>query len=436
MGFATQRADISGDRAHRFFGRGLAVVMLVLVGMRYTTGPGMISTAVLAFVLIPVWLPAVGRYWGMRRLMGIGVCCVISGFWLTELASTDHETSPSQGISTSLLLLGALCGTGVILWARQFLPDATVALWFGIGLLASVALRPQLLAENPWKFALAVPVTVIVLAVAGRHRHRSAEFGALAALAGISAFNDSRSFTAILLLTGVLILWAARPARMTKHRASTLSVLTMAALGAAVYNVGTTAALEGYLGAEAQQRSVEQVETAGSLILGGRPELGATADLFVHRPWGFGAGTSASPAEVLKAKSGMAALGYDPNNDYVEKYMFGSGIELHSIIGDLWAWFGLPGAVLAAWGAWTTLRNLLTRVARREASALVIFLAVNALWVLLFGPFYSDWPALSLAVGLLGVPRSPDRAMPAGPARPRMSSTKTSTMHLQSTGSE
>ena len=42
----------------------------------------------------------------------------------------------------------------------------------------------------------------------------------------------------------------------------------------------------------------------------------------------------------------MSALNYDPNNGYVEQYLFGQGYEVHSVLGDLWIHFGVAGALL------------------------------------------------------------------------------------------
>src|SRR3712207_9122030 len=45
-------------------------------------------------------------------------------------------------------------------------------------------------------------------------------------------------------------------------------------------------------------------------------------------------------------KAGMAQIGYQPNNGYVETYMFGGQFKLHSVIGDAWAYFGVAGILL------------------------------------------------------------------------------------------
>jgi hypothetical protein len=168
-----------------------------------------------------------------------------------------------------------------------------------------------------------------------------------------------------------------------------------------IYQVGQGLILDGYLGESAQARSQVQIEATGNILLGSRPEMGATAALFLERPWGFGAGTLAGVTDVGVAKQGMAALGYDPDNGYVERYMFGQGFVLHSVLGDTWAAFGLAGIALVVAVLWWSVGSLVTLVQARVASALVLFLGVRLLWNTFFSPLYSSTPLIALTLGLL-----------------------------------
>ena len=117
-------------------------------------------------------------------------------------------------------------------------------------------------------------------------------------------------------------------------------------------------------------------------------------------------------SDVLVAKSGMAALGYEPNNGYVENYLFGSGFELHSVIGDYWAWHGIPGLALAVFLAVLFVSRLSMLATSRSASALVLFLGIKGMWDLLFSPAETSLTTLVLGVGLLAplaarAPRTP-----------------------------
>ena len=168
-----------------------------------------------------------------------------------------------------------------------------------------------------------------------------------------------------------------------------------------VYNLAQLAILRGLFGEETRIRTEEQLETAGSLILGGRPELAATAALMRHNILGLGPGIRANFQEIEAAKTGMLAIAYDPDNGYVENYMFGRGLSLHSVTGDLWARFGLLGLLFVA-----VVLVLLTHrfghlLAVRGASALELLLGVYVFWTLFFEPFYSSLTKLILFLGLL-----------------------------------
>ena len=109
--------------------------------------------------------------------------------------------------------------------------------------------------------------------------------------------------------------------------------------------------------------------------------------------------TLANGVDLLIAKTGMARLNYDPNNGYVEKYLFGSGFEVHSVLGDQWIRFGLVGMLFAVACVVVVWRGTLADLGRNAASALLLYLALSCAWDLLFSPFYS----VSATVLMLGV---------------------------------
>jgi hypothetical protein len=163
-----------------------------------------------------------------------------------------------------------------------------------------------------------------------------------------------------------------------------------------------------------QQRSVQQLNETGSLILGGRPELAATVALMRDQPMGFGFGTVPSHHDVTVAKTGMANINYDPNNGYVEKNMFGNGYSLHSVFGDVWAHSGLVGLALVATLLVLVVLGLGRRLSVGNASALLLFVSVKTLWNLFFGPFYSSIAILELTLALVLLPRTEPAVDSAG----------------------
>lgn len=376
-----------------------AVITLVLLGIRYNLSQGMTPGYLLAFLLAPLWIPALPHFRGARMILLAGAVAVISGLWLTAFASADHQTSSKNLIADSIMVLGVMAGVGVVLWARQNLPLHVIAILFGLGLLVTIQLGELRFASNPWKYAYSVPSAVIALAVSRYFQSRLMETLVLVALCAVSALNDSRSMFAILALTAILLLWQYLPA--SRKNAVYKTLLSLAAVAVLTYNAAGFLVVDGYLGAQSQARSLEQIRTSGSLLVGGRPELTASLALFQERPLGFGTGVIATPSEVQAAKAGMAEINYDPNNGYVENYMFGEKIELHAVLADLWAYFGLAGLLVGCAILVLLLRVVITMVAHRNGSGLELFLITLTLWNLFFSPLYSSAPTLLLTLGLV-----------------------------------
>lgn len=378
-----------------------AGLTIFLIGARIFAGPGISVGQVLALLLIPLWIPRLLASRVGFWLSVTSVFAVASGVWLTAVAADDHQSSTSTLIATTMLFLSVPMTAGVIVWAQRLMPLWSVGVIFGAGMGLAAVMRPSTFAENPWKFAIGLPLAVVLLSITLRSARRMPDMIALLCLALASATMDSRAFFGVFTIVLLLLSWQALPP-LTSRRMSAAKVLIWAgAIGVAVYVIGTSLLFEGYLGQEAQARSIEQQQRAGSVLVGGRPELAATVALFLHRPIGFGAGTLASPSDILVAKSGMQHINYDPNNGYVENFMFGpTKFELHSMTGDLWAYFGWPALAFLAVAVFAVVRRAARELANREATALLLFAVIITAWNLLFNPIYSSAPFFGLALGL------------------------------------
>lgn len=403
----------------------LALVTLVLLGMRqeiqYTLTTGYATAA----LLTPIWLPSVRRYWGATIFMIWGGIALISGVWLAWMHSSVYLVERSAFFGNSMLLFGLLLTVGIVAWARQLMPTSIVALAYGIGMLLGVN-HDGRAAENPWKFGYSMAVTIIVLAMvmfvfrSSPMSNRAAAVVVLGMLALVSAHSDARSLFAMLGLALILVLWQFSPPGNNLRRSVARTALGFSAITVVTYNVVVSMLVGGMLGQDAQQRTLDQIHMSGSLLVGGRPELAASVALFFDQPWGHGIGVVPSLHDIWIAKSGMAAINYQPDNGYVENYMFGQAFELHSVTGDLWSWFGMPGLVLVALMLMLLLRWVFVAVAVRGADGLILFLAVYGLWNLLFSPFFSAVTILGLALGMMILPRRdlPDGSL--GPAHRAM----------------
>lgn len=389
----------------------VALASVLLLAMRIHLPANQFAGDLLALALAPLWLPTVWRGRWSRRLLVLGGLASVSGVLLTVLARSTNPAHLGLALQETGRLAGLVAGVGLVLWARRHWSDGALAAVFGVGMLLAVRPDASVLA-NPWKFGFAAGATLLVLGVAQRSRGQGWTLLLLAGLALMSALNDSRSEFGILLITAILVLWQLRPATSRRRSTSSLRLaVTLLAVVAAIYNLGQALILEGALGEASRQRTLQQLELSGSVLLGGRPELGATWALMLERPLGFGAGTFLNWGELMRAKAGMATFNYDPDNGYVDRYMFGQGIELHSVFGDLWARFGLFGLALCVVVVVIMVQRLVRGLATFTASAVLIYLCIRVLWNVFFGPLYTV-VSLMIIVLALALPRPEDGTQP------------------------
>jgi hypothetical protein len=378
----------------------------VILAARITLLQGVTAGILISILLLPVWVVTLWRHRGGSAIVTLGGLAIVSGLVLTDFFAGDHPTSESMMQQNTFSLISVIGGIGVVVWVRSLLGNAATALWYGVGLMVGVVFH-GLDMDNVWKFDLSVPATVIVLALCMMSRRPWVEMIALLLLAVVSALNDSRSAGSMLLVAAALVVWQSLGSRLAK---SSTTVRTLAVFGfTAVIGYAALQAfiLEGWFGKAAAVRSEAQIAQSGSLLLGGRPELGASTELIAANPLGLGSGTLANGIDLLIAKTGMARLNYDPNNGYVEKYMFGNGFEVHSMLGDLWIRFGLFGAAMLVVALVIITLGTAGQVAKRAASGLMIYLAIQVFWDSLFAPFFStSISTLVLGVALAMVPRT------------------------------
>jgi hypothetical protein len=382
----------------------LAIVGVVLLAARITLPQSLTVGTLGALATVPVWYPVARRFVGAQWLLHLGLLAIPAGLTLTLLSSSDHTISRTAALTSIAVLLGALVGFGFLLWARTILGDRATGTLFGFGLLLALAHPGPLYASNPWKFGFSVPVTIIVLGFLSS-AHKLTQLVALALLVGVSAITDARSSFGILLLTGALLAWQLRPARGSRRRTGVSAILGLGVIAVLIYNVGQTLIVNGYLGSETRQRSLEQLDASGSLILGGRPEITATVALMRDHFLGFGSGTLPSFHDITVAKTGMSTINYDPDNGYVDHFMFGNGFSLHSMFGDLWADFGLVGLALCLAMTVVLVLRVGNATANRVASGLMLYLSLRTLWNIAFSPFYSAVPVLMVTLALVLVER-------------------------------
>lgn len=375
-----------------------AIVGVGLLGVNQPLAAGITTGTLMVFALAPVWIATLRRYKFAILILIMAGLALISGAVLSSFQS-PREFDSSLAMQFALGFITGLGGLGLLLWARTVLPTYQVAIIFGLGYLFRMAQEAPS-SVNPWKYQLSVPVAILLLALASRSKKALPTVLCLFGLGLVSVLADSRSFFGFCLLAAVLVIWQHRPKTTTK-RMNKLAVFGLIAVALfALYSVGTTLLVQGYLGQANQQRTVQQIEDSGSLLIGGRPEWTGTLALMKEQPMGFGLGTVPTSSDVWAAKTGMRAIGTDTENGYVDNYMFGGHFKLHSIIADLWATFGFVGLALGLLMLFALAYSLVERLSNRTATGLVCLFAALGVWDLAFGPIYKNLPDVMFALAV------------------------------------
>ncbi|MFE6646184.1 O-antigen ligase family protein [Nocardioides sp. NPDC057772] len=424
-GGRTARAEASGWEVLTAL---LAGAAAFLAGTDFTLARGLTVGGLMGAALAPIWIREAGRYRGAVLGGVLLLACLFSALALHTWRSATHPPTEAGVLFELMPVVSAAMCVGALLWGQRVLSPGAVVCLYALGSFTTATMGSRF-AEEPWRFGFAMPSTMLLLGACLLIRRRPrkrllADMTVLGVLTAVTALSGARSMSAFLIMTAVLLLWQHRPRTAKRTTSALLSLVLVGALGLGLYRALEGAALEGYLGQSAQERTQEQTQAAGSLILGGRPEIGATVALMLHEPLGYGAGIMATPTDMQAAKQGMSRLGYDPDNGYVEHYMFGTRIEVHSLIGDLWIWFGLAGLVLSGWLLWLATIYLGRSMSHRTGTALGIFLALQLGWNLFFGPIISSLPPLALALGVFLLQRkeadpAPSSARTSEPPRQR-----------------
>lgn len=380
----------------------VAAAAAAATAIRYQFGPGVSLSLIAAIVLLPVWWSALGKFRFARLLLSLAVIATAWGAVLT-LFETMRPVSTSLLLEQSFTLLSLAGGIGVLLWSRTQIGLGGTAIAFGVGALANVVLTGGNSA-NLWKYSLAVPVIIIVLGITATNRRRWLDLLALGALAAVCLASDSRSMTSFLLLAGAIVLWQIFMPEGSRRPRPLQTLVLLGVLSLAAFSLLQALILDGALGDAAQQRTQAQIDTSGSLIAGGRPELGAATALISERPQGFGSGVLPVSHDVWIAKTGMSELNYDPDNGYVEGYMFGGQFEVHSVVGDLWLRFGPVGAAFALVLIVCAIYAVARSVSLKAASGLAVWLTLLGAWDTFFSPLLTSSRTLALLFALTAIP--------------------------------
>lgn len=371
----------------------VAGVAALAAGFDLTLAVGATVALPVAVLLAPVLLPSVREHSMATLLLLLGAAAMTWGVVLGEANLAERAVSGPNRLQLIGLVASGLAAMVILLWARRHLPTWAVAALYGTGGLFGAVVQGSM----SWKFSLAAPATIVVVGLLER-RSRLAAAAGLLGMGVVTLLDDGRAFLGFCVLAAVITMWQSRPPLGWTRRWQ--PAVMLAVLAVALYQLAVVLLSGGYLGSEAQERTIDQIETSGSLLTGGRPEWAATAELVRRDPTGFGLGAIPTWDDVRAARGGLATVEVELERNRLA-YMFGGQFRLHSVAGDLWAGAGLVGLALAGLIAVALVRSLSFAIADRAAPAVVCLAVVMGLWHLLFGPIYSNWHDVCAALGLV-----------------------------------
>lgn len=398
MAIITLDGPLTGPRSlpsHQRLGwtrltRMVALTVAGLIGSRFILTQLFAIGFPIAFALTPVWWPVVRTSRWARTSMLIGVAAGFNGVVLAALNSGHRRVDTVIGAHLVVELLGVLASAAAMVWVIRTVGLGPAGIAYAAGMLLNARPDAASNASDPLRFAYGTPLVLLLIALAATTHRAWVQVASLLVGTAFSLFMGSRSVFGVLVMALLIILMWYRPVGRSIKPPRMATALALAGGAAGIVAVGQRLLLEGLFGSGALARTQQQLASAGNLLLGGRPEIGATWALMRDRIWGYGTGILPSFHDVQVARTGMASIGYNPFNGYVDHYMFGETFRLHSILGDVWAVFGVIGVVFVIHLLVQAIGCVHMGPRPNGGDALMLTTAAMTVWNALFSPWYAS----------------------------------------------
>ena len=405
-----------------------AGILTVLIPVPSPISVSLSIGGALSLAVIPVTFPTLWRSTRGRWLL-IATLALVPVGWLVAQTSVlqDHDRT----FNTASFLYGAALPVGLLAslvgayWCSRQLGLQRFLLLSSVGLLAAAFLTYN--QTNPWKYGLALPISMLVLLLIARNRLL---LGLVATplLVAVSVAADYRSWIAVVGVATILGVFTGRSWKpLPTSRVVSLGLIAAAASTAIGWLI-TQASVAGMLGDYLKQRTDSQLATSsGNLLLGGRPEWGAAIGLFRESPLGIGIGVAPSYNDYAVAIRNMPISTALQENTNVATSFRAGVINFHSWFLNLWAVYSVAGVLFSILAIAFLIRATLvavTRISQTNLRAAVALLILGSIWDILFSPTLVAQLAIALAAALhiLGDPN-------ADPIRTKDSHHERSTAH-------
>lgn len=237
-----------------------------------------------------------------------------------------------------------------------------------------------------WKYAWAPWVTIVLLyALTWLRATVPLQAAFLILLAGFSLEWNYRSHGMVCLGAAAILLvgWLAA-GRVPRW----LQLGVVAGLGVAAYTVLPRLAMSGLLGDAIARKTELQTSSGVPLILAGRTESPLSVAAIMDRPWfGWGAADNISAEVFEHGRSIAISIGFDPTLPIETSWYLSNGaVSLHSVLLTAWAEGGVIAALVPLAVLFAAVSVVWNASRYGKWAPLVVVVAIQAIWDLLFSP--------------------------------------------------
>lgn len=383
-----------------------SAILALLIMVPSPVSISMSVGGILSLILAPVTFPTLWRDTRGRWFLFAVLALVPSGWLVAQnslLQDRGRSLSNQVFLYEAALPVGLLGGVIGAYWSITILGFHRFLLLSLAGSLAAVPLSSGSFHSNPWKYGLALPISILAILLVARNRVLLVLVVLL--LAGVSVRADLRLWIALLAIVTLVTVFAGN--RWTRPPGSgvvSLGLVTVAASMTALWLI-TQAATSGMLGTSMQERTRQQLEGAnGNLLLGGRPEWGAAIALWQENPFGIGIGVAPSLNDYWIAIGNMPFSNRGLQEISTVAISFKRGqINFHSTFWNFWGFYGAAGVILVVLALIYLAHATMATIAATKSISLkasLTLLLLSGIWNILFSPTDVSQLVIALATAL------------------------------------
>jgi hypothetical protein len=354
-------------------------------------------------VILALFVPLAVIYWRRAFRPDLRAVYILMVLWLLNQIVTDIYRGTQwyawmRGDAEIIFFAADLLFLSMLIGDNDRRKVIFLASWAVVAIL-QVRFHPtQDNLESPWKFGYSWGVNLFAVFLCSYLCNRRQNLLAIAVLGtaiGINLKNDFRSpillMALSLALAGPVIPeqigpWRVLPPLGSKRRLVLLLILALlASLGSQALVLALSKS--GVLGEEAQEKNEFQSHVKGGLLVGGRPEIIASAQAVWDSPI-LGHGSWAQDSKYVDILlDTMIENGEELDADTIEEST-ADYIPAHSYLMGAWVWAGIFGAVFWIYIFWLVAKGIVVAALRRPPFALLyIYMFGQIAWAILFSPF-------------------------------------------------